>query len=293
MATVVVPTVNPQPHPPSSTDRAPLFLFRPFAAAGRGFFAFAAYLGSAKLLALSACRTLIRTPEDSRSVPLRGACLEQLSWMLRAGLPLAILINASLGGLLAMQAYYGATFVQAAGPVVLIGMFRNGAPLLSCFILAGLISARIASEFAIEGWRRSPSRLAAERILAAMIAGAILNLVGALAGTALGAIAAKRYLGVPFQIFLENGWSMIWLRDIVSLALKGFLYGGIAALFACLEGLRLPNESEPGTTLPYRACARACGFAVLTIFFLNSAWFILMYKSGPPFGPTVLKPPIP
>lgn len=258
----------------------------PLSALGRRGLAGAAYLGRLKLLALAAARNGLWPPPGVES--RREAVLRELSWMLGMGLPLCILIHVALGGFLAMQAYYGATFVLAAGPVVIIGLFRNIAPLLVGLILAGLLCSRVTGSLAKEEWGPSPGWVAFTRMAAAMIAGPVLTLAGSVAGIAFGAFVSRRYLGVQYSDFFEHGWGMIWLRDVLGIPGKGMLFGGIAALFASLEGLRLDTD-EPTSARCYRACLGAT-FALL---FLNTSWFLLVYKAGPAFGPTVLTPPIP
>jgi phospholipid/cholesterol/gamma-HCH transport system permease protein len=76
------------------------------------------------------------------------------------------------------------------------------------------------------------------------------------------------------------------VRDVVGLIVKGMAFGLFAALFACLEGLR-GDERVSTPTAALRATCLAC----LSILVINSTWFVLVYRAGPAFGPTLLTPP--
>src|SRR3954466_11096657 len=116
----------------------------PLGVVGRGTIGGVAYLGGLAILAVAAARAASRPP---RACPRLGpAVLRQGGWLLDMGLPLVGLVHVGLGSFLAMQAYFGATFVDAAGPVVGVGLFRNVAPLITGLILAGLLAARLTPE---------------------------------------------------------------------------------------------------------------------------------------------------
>jgi phospholipid/cholesterol/gamma-HCH transport system permease protein len=268
-----------------------------------------AYLGGVALLLVSSASALFKAP---RGAPrLRQALFRQMEWLLGAGLPLVGLVHVGMGSFLAMQAYYGATFVEAVGPVVGVGLFRNVAPLLTGLTLAGLIAARSTAELARRplaeldgdpGWvpdrtvalgqeadprdPPDPARLTGIRIAAAMLVGPVLALWGAIVGTVIGWSITIQYLGVPTPIFFSKAIEMLWARDMVGLVFKGVCFGVAAALFPCYEGLRGP------ISVPVAAVRAAC-LAAAAILLINSTWYVLMYMAGPAFGPTVLPPPVP
>jgi phospholipid/cholesterol/gamma-HCH transport system permease protein len=271
-----------------------------------------AYLGAWVLLGLDAVRAVFQPKAGSPG--LVGAVIRQFDTLLIMGVPLVGLAHVGLGSFLAMQAYYGATFVEAVGPVVGTGLLRNLAPLIAGLTLAGIVSCRFATELrgshdgldrdphrapdrdasrTVDGAASSqsspdPARLVAVRVLASMLVGPPLALWGAFVGIGVGAIVAQAKLGVPFAIFYSKFVEMVWPRDMLGLVLKGAGFAVIAALFACHEGLRRrPNETGAWSSAPFRA---AC-FSVLLILVLNNTWFTLAYLAGPAFGPTVLAPP--
>src|SRR4051794_1224704 len=113
-------------------------------AVGRGAIGGGSYLGGLAILAVAAAGAARRPPRDSPRLGPAGA--RQGGWLLGMGLPLVGLMHVGLGSFLAMQAYFGATFVVGAGPVVGVGLFRNVAPLVTGLILAGLLAARLTPE---------------------------------------------------------------------------------------------------------------------------------------------------
>ena len=134
-----------------------------------------------------------------------------------------------------------------------------------------------------------PGRSTAIRIGAGLVAGPILSIWGVVIGTLVGWRVASKLVGVPSDVFFSMFMEMIWVRDLWSLVLKGMIFGLLAALFACHEGLR-PSQGRGSSATSLAACRAAClaGVAILTV---NSSWFLLFYHAGPAFGPTLLSPP--
>jgi phospholipid/cholesterol/gamma-HCH transport system permease protein len=286
----------------------------PLDAVGRGAIGGVAYLGGLATLAVVAARAGIR---PSRSCPRLGpAVVRQGGWFLGMGLPLVGLVHVGLGSFLVMQAYFGATFVAAAGPVVGVGLFRNLAPLITGLILAGLLAARLTPELrgrshvGLDGDPRwipdrevalglrpdprsptPPARLALARLVAAAGSGPVLSLWGAAVGTGIGWLVARVMLGQSSPVFFGSFLERLWIRDVVGLVAKGAAFGTVAALFACFEGLRTPAVTDPDA-VAVASCRAACLSAV-TILLINAFWFKIVYLSGTPFGPTVLTPPFP
>lgn len=269
------------------------------------------YLGGFAILLGSAAVSAIRI-DDQTSPRFWPAVRRQVGWMIGAGLPMVALLNICLGSFLSMQAFYGATFVEAAGPVVGIGLFRNLSPMMAGFVLAALLAARTTRELRFaetlgteddpktladrtgsgaERTRRraDPARLAAVRIAAAAISGPPLAVLGACVGMAVGCGVAKTMLGVAGAVYFSKFYEMFWVRDVIGLLVKGICFGGSAGAFACHEGLRRPDDRDP-TSLA-TAMLRAAWLASLSVLLINLTWFVLAYLGGPPWGPTVLPAP--
>ncbi|RUL86758.1 ABC transporter permease [Tautonia sociabilis] len=264
-----------------------------------------AYVGGLAMTPIRAVGALRDRPAGVLS--LKSAVLVQLDWLLVAGLPLVGLVHVGMGSFLSMQAYFGATFEAGVGPVVGVGLVRNGAPLLSGFILAGLMACRATTELrtrprpeidADPDWipdrdirlglaadeRPGPSdaRAILPRIVAAMLAGPVLATWGAAVGSAVGFRIANAILGIPMGTLWDSFAEMLWMRDVLGLLAKGLAFGGIAAAVSCFEGTR--QDDSPA----HVAALRACCLAMLLILAVNLSWFLFAYLAGPPFGPTVL-----
>ncbi len=212
------------------------------------------------------------------------------------GLPMVGLVHVGMGSFLSMQAYFGATFIDGIGPVTGVGLVRNLAPLLTGFILTGLISARYVAELGgdpgPEEAEIEPARRVAARLVAAMIAGPILAVWGAFVGIAIGWLVAHNMMGltVPANDLVPGdalgprprraAGEMRHLR--LRRRAPGLPGGAVEAV-----GPERPADLEP---IGSSACRAAC-LAGVAILFVNSAWFLLFYHAGAAFGPTVLTPP--
>jgi phospholipid/cholesterol/gamma-HCH transport system permease protein len=269
---------------------------------------FLAELGALALLGLGATRAIVRTRRPApRLVPAVARVLDDL---LSRGLPLVVLIGASLGAFLTMQAYFSATFREAAGAVVGVGLLRNLAPLVSGFVLAGMLAGRIVPELrrgprlgldadpravpdrdVTQGRRPDdrvepePARIAAVRILAAALAGPILAAWLAAAGLAMGMLVALSKLAVSPGLFANKLLAIVEARDVAGLLIKAALFGAAGALFALREGLREGASREPAAVS--RDAWRAVLLATLAVMLINNAWFSLNYLAGSPYGPTL------
>ncbi|MEW4570146.1 ABC transporter permease [Tautonia sp. JC769] len=265
-----------------------------------------AYLGG---LAVWPIRSLaaVAEPRPTGTLSIRAATMAQLDWLILAGLPIVGLVHVGMGSFLSMQAYFGATFEAGVGPVVGVGLIRNGGPLLSGFILAGLLASRATVELrtrprpeldADPGWiadrdvalglraddRSGPSdaRATLPRLIAAALMGPVLAAWGTAVGTFVGYRIANVVLGIPLETLFDTFAEMLWMRDILGLVVKGMAFGAIAAAVACFEGSR--RDALP----PHMAALRACCLSMALILGFNLSWFLFAYLAGPAFGPTVL-----
>ena len=201
--------------------------------------------------------------------------------------------HVGMGSFLAMQAYFGATFVDGIGPVVGVSLIRNLATLLVGFLLAILTAVVFTAD--LQGKPPGPDRRheVAVRVLGVMVAGPILSAWGCLVGVGIGWLVAHSMLGVTEPVFFDMFLEMLWARDIVGLVVKGVAFGGIAGVLACHEALRptRPDEAPGEMAAVSRSACRAAVKACLAILAFNAAWFVFVYQAGPAFGPTLLMPP--
>ena len=56
------------------------------------------------------------------------------------------LVHVAIGSFLALQAYYGSTFVDGTGAVVGVGLLRNLGGIMSGMTFAGILAARMIPE---------------------------------------------------------------------------------------------------------------------------------------------------
>jgi len=287
----------------------------PISWVGRRSIGMASYLGGLALLLASAATAVHKIKASSTS--FRYEVEDELHWMFALGLPLIGLIHIGLGSFLALQSYYGGTFVEGTGAVVGVGLIRNVAPLMACQVLAIVIAARMTPEIRRDyGLREiqpaprvgilnrpteepvitvgpvapgNPSRAVLVRLIAGSGAGVVMGLWGSAVGTVVGWSVSKTLMGVTTHSFFHMFWDMLWTRDIIGLFVKGAAFGLVSALLACQEGLR----GRADATLPEvaaDACRAAC-LSTTAILVLNSAWFMVFYHAASAFGPTLLKAP--
>ncbi len=251
------------------------------------------YLGALALLVARAAGACVRPRGSAQG--LAAATIAQVDRLVVMAAPVVALVHVGMGSFLAMQAYFGATFVDGIGPVVGVGLVRNLAPMLSGFILAALVAALNVAELrgreAVPLEADDPARLAAPRLLAAMVAGPILGAWGSLVGTLVGFVTANSMIGLSAASFFDVFIEMLWVRDIVGLVVKGAAFGLVAAVLSCHEGLARPAPGgNPPGSVGHAAC-RVVTLAGMGLLMINAGWFLLVYHAGPAFGPTVLTPP--
>jgi phospholipid/cholesterol/gamma-HCH transport system permease protein len=280
---------------------------------GRWTLLVVADLGRMATLLGQAARSIVRSP--GAAPPFRPALVQELAALLLMGWPLVALIHVGMGSFLALQAYYGGTFVDGTGAVVGVGLIRNVAPMMAGLTMAGLVAVRTTITLRTRPWTTldvdplwvpdrdapagrpieplytpDPARLAAVRISAAAVAGPIMALWGSLVGTVVGWKVAEAMLGVTTHGFFSMMWEMLWFRDVTGLVIKGLLYGLLPALFACHEGLRGRGAPQTNPDVVATAVFRAVCLGMVAILVINSGWFLLFYHAGPAFGPTLLAP---
>ena len=302
----------------TTTDAAPESpaLLRPIGWVGRSVLAVMSYVGGVALLSLGAVGWLFRPRGDrERGLPGFGRTMvRQLSWMLALGFPLVGLVHVAMGSFLAMQAYYGSTFIDGTGAVVGVGLLRNLGGLMTGMILSGILAARMIPELrrlarpCEEGEPAGPLpvavRLAGPRIAAAAMACLLLSMWGIAVGTLVGWQASLSLMGLPSETFFMMMVKMIWFRDVVGLVVKGLLFGLLPAAICCHEALRTGFREEmfargdaalhadAGAPLAAPVFRATC-LGILAILIVNMSWFMLVYHAVPFYGPTLLKPPSP
>jgi phospholipid/cholesterol/gamma-HCH transport system permease protein len=301
----------------TTTDGAPAspVLLQPVGWVGRTVLMMTSYVGGAVLLSLGAVGWLLR-PDKAHTHPLPGfgrTMIRQVSWMLALGFPLVGLVHMAMGSFLALQAYYGSTFIDGTGAVVGVGLLRNLGGMMSGMILAGLLATRMIPELRrLQGLHREDPegplpvavRMAGPRIAAAAVACPLLGLWGVAVGTLVGWQSALSMMGLPTRTFFMMMLKMMWFRDVVGLVVKGVLFGLLPAAICCHEALRAgfreaelahrgtAVHADAGTPLATPVFRATC-LGIISILIVNMSWFMLVYHAVPFYGPTLLKTPSP
>ncbi len=280
-----------------------------------GFFAFETirWCGGLGTLSVSMLAAWTR-PARSGEMTLHTATFLQMVWLIVWGAPLVVLVHVGQGSFLALQAFHGAIFLDAVGPVVGVGLFRNVGNQLTGLVMCGLMSMHTVAELRLfrskadrtalkvdrdlakgiateqAAFVPDPARLAFARVVGAMLAGPVLGFIGCVAGLVAGLSVSRSILDVPTVWFLYNFMEMLWARDLVGIIVKGVAFSGAVALISCHEGLRRPEGTAEDLGI---AIWRSACLGVAAILLLNAAWFTFMFLGGAPFGRTVLEPPVP
>ena len=170
--------------------------------------------------------------------------------MLAFGFPLVGLVHIAMGSFLALQAYYGSTFVDGTGAVVGVGLLRNlgghddrddlrghpgraddprAAPAPRPRWQADGRGRPLAG--GASGWppRGSPRPRSPARCC---------RIWGVAVGTLVGWQASESMMGLPTEMFFMMMLKMMWFRDVVGLIVKGLLFGLLPAAICCYEALR-------------------------------------------------------
>ena len=275
---------------PPAVDRAdPAATVRPISP--RLGFGMIGYLGSAATLLFDSITAPVRPRAGHGSVGAGTA--RQADRIISLSYGVVAFFHVGMGSFLAMQAYFGATFVDGVGPVVGVSLIRNLAPLLVGFLLAILTAILFTADLQGEPPSAARRHEVAIRVLGVMVAGPILSAWGVVVGVGVGWLIAHRMMGVSEPVFFDMFLEMLWARDIVGLVVKGVAFGGIGGLLACQEATRAtrPDEIAGGMAAVSRSACRAAVKACLGILIFNGLWFVFVYQAGPAFGPTLLMPP--
>jgi phospholipid/cholesterol/gamma-HCH transport system permease protein len=251
-----------------------------------------AYVGGVAVLLLRAAGWLIWPWQSRRhegQPRLFKSVMHQLFWMLLMGIPLVALVHVAIGSFLALQAYYGSTFVDGTGAVVGVGLLRNLGGIMSGMTFSGILAARMIPELrelsrrvsleeteiadrpsgprsggrgasnssAVETIHADFGSVVAPRVAAAAIACVLLTLWGITTGTVVGWVASESLMGLSTEMFFMMMLKMMWYRDVLGLVAKGMMFGALPAAICCFEGLgRCPNEDDgPATARGFWACA--------------------------------------
>lgn len=206
--------------------------------------------------------TLALLAESLREFPSawrrRGEVLRQLDRIIFGSLFVTFIVALFTGMILTLQAGIELRRWQQesnVGFLVSASMVREMGPVMTAFILAGLIGSTMAAELgtmkvseeidALEVMSISPVRfLVVPRLLALAVACPMLTACVDAVGVAGGGAVAKSLLGVDYALYFDKAREILAVRDIVGSLLKAFVFGITIAVVGCAQGLRAMHGAE-------------------------------------------------
>jgi len=184
--------------------------------------------------------------------------LKQLMFIGYYSLPVVGMTALFTGMVLALQIYVGSSRFNAESAVatiVVIGLTRELAPVLSGLMVAGRVGAAIAAEIgtmrvteqidALVTLSTNPYKyLVAPRILAGMITLPMLVLVGDIIGVSGGYLVATESLGFNASGYIKNTFDYLEARDVISGLIKASVFGGLITLMGCYHGFNSSGGAQ-------------------------------------------------
>jgi len=216
----------------------------------------------------------------------RGEIVRQLDRAVFGSLFVTFIVALFTGMILALQAgielsRWGQE--SSVGLLVSASMVREMGPVMTAFILAGLVGSTMAAELgtmrvseeidALQVMSINPVRyLVMPRVLALALACPILTVFVDVIGVAGGAVVARSLLGVDYQTYFDKARDVLAVRDIAGGLLKAFVFGVTIATIGCSQGLRAENGAEGVGQATMRAVVMA--FVYILIFDYLVAWML-------------------
>lgn len=178
---------------------------------------------------------------------------------------------------------YGAD--NLVGGFVALTILRELAPVFVAIVLAGNIGASITAELgtmkvtdqvdAMKVFRIDPLiYLVVPRILATMLSGPALTVVGAIIGILSGQIFTEYLVGIPAEVFWDSVRYTATMRDVANMLVKAVVFSIAIALIASNNGLATKGSSEAVG----RNTTRTVVWCLLAIFILNYFFTSLFFQ---------------
>ncbi|MCG8493326.1 MAG: ABC transporter permease [Sneathiellales bacterium] len=222
------------------------------AAIGRITLRFMQAVGHLSLFTLESVKNLFLPPFYMRLF------LRQLMNVGYYSLPVVGMTALFTGMVLALQIYVGSSRFNAESAVptiVVIGLTRELAPVLSGLMVAGRVGAAIAAEIgtmrvteqidALVTLSTNPFRyLVTPRVLAGIITLPLLVLVGDIIGVAGGYLVATETLGFNAGSYIKNTFDFLESRDVISGLIKASVFGFIVTLMGCYHGFNSTGGAQ-------------------------------------------------
>jgi len=222
------------------------------AAIGRVALKFMQAVGHLSLFTVQAVRHIFTPPFYMRIF------LRQLMSIGYYSLPVVGLTALFTGMVLALQIYVGSSRFNAESAVatiVVIGLTRELAPVLSGLMVAGRVGAAIAAEIgtmrvteqidALVTLSTNPFKyLVTPRVLAGMITLPVLVLIADIIGVSGGYLVATEVLDFNASSYIKNTFDFLETRDVISGLIKASVFGFIVSLMGCYHGFNSSGGAQ-------------------------------------------------
>ncbi len=128
-------------------------------------------------------------------------------------------------------------------------MSREMGPVMTAFILTGLVGSSYAAELgsmvmneeidALKMMAIDPiDFLVVPRLFALIIVMPAMTLISDIVGTLGGAFVGRTMLKVPFEVYFDKALNVIDIKDLYSGLIKAVVFGAIIASISCYHGLK-------------------------------------------------------
>lgn len=185
----------------------------------------------------------------------RGAIFAEIERGVFGSFPVVMIVGVFTGMVLAFQsgkelANYGQE--SSIGALVAVSMCREMGPVMTAYILAGLIGSTIAAELgtmkvseevdALSVMSIDPiNYLALPRIIALAVISPILTIYTNILGVLGGAVIGYTVLDISFVFYFRRAIESLTMNDIYSGLFKSFIFGLTIAVIGCVQGLGAEN----------------------------------------------------
>ncbi len=215
-----------------------------------------------------------------QDIPRRfKSLLQQIELYAFGGFPVAMIVGVFTGMVLALQSGIElARYGQEAGIGLLVAasMCREMGPVMTGYILAGLIGSTIAAELgtmrvseeidALEVMSIEPiSFLVLPRLIALALVCPLLTIYTDLVGILGGGVVGKLILDVDFTLYFRNALDALTLTDIYSGLFKALVFGIMIAVVGCAQGLK----TEGGAAGVGRSTMKAVVISFVSILVMD------------------------
>lgn len=166
---------------------------------------------------------------------------------------IVMLVSACIGFILALQMEpplrdFGQT--DKIANILSVAVFRELGPLIAAIVLTGFAGASIAAEIgtmvvgeeieALVAHALNPIRfLVVPRVIATVLSLVLLTVIGDLTAVFAGGVMTVAFLGVPYELFVENMLIQLVPSDFITGLIKAGVFGMILAAIACYNGLKV------------------------------------------------------